>query len=143
MPTYYLSEHHHLRVYMAMVGIWAVRTLKQHIKSGHRIFHNTIHKLEDLGDDDIALGPHLYIDVKIISLMMVFNRNLSQQVLPLSVVLVRRLQDFLVLQGTTKSTRKKSQQFTKRSKVNRADKLMEKRKVVVNNRIKFVIKIVQ
>jgi len=46
--------------------------------------------LEDLGGDDIALGPHF----------------------PLSVVLVqcRRLQDLLVLQGTTKSTRKKSQE---------------------------------
>jgi len=44
--------------------------------------------LEDLGDVDIALGPHF------------------EEVL----VRCQHLQDFLVLQGTTKSTRKKSQE---------------------------------
>jgi len=51
--------------------------------------------IEDLGDDDIALGPHLE-EGKI-------------WFLPQSVVLVGccRLRDILVLLGTTKSTRKK------------------------------------
>jgi len=51
--------------------------------------------LEDLGDADIALGPHL------------------EEKTGHSVVLVRclHLQDLLVLQGTTKSTRKKAQEY--------------------------------
>jgi len=48
--------------------------------------------LEYLGDDDIALGPHL--EVKTCDL-----------------VRCRRLKDLLVLRGTTKSTRKKSQKL--------------------------------
>jgi len=67
------------------------------------------HDLEDLVDEDIALGPHL--DTKtFVSLNMVFNRNRSLVFTSKCVVLVRcrRLQDLLVLQGTTKSTRKKS-----------------------------------
>jgi len=34
--------------------------------------------LEDLGDDDIALGPHLEVKTCQTSLMVVFNRNRSQ-----------------------------------------------------------------
>jgi len=54
-------------------------------------------QLENLGDDDIALGPLLEV----------------KTVLPLSVVLVRcrRPKSSIVLQGTTKSTRKKFQEL--------------------------------
>jgi len=56
-------------------------------------YNTLLNVLEDLGEDDIALGPHLEV-------------NTGHRFLLLSVVLV---QDLLVLQGTTKSTRKKSQ----------------------------------
>jgi len=62
---------------------------------------NIAGSLEDLGDVDIALGPHL-------------EEKTCDRFFPLSVVLVRclHLQDLLVLQGTTKSTRKKSQEHS-------------------------------
>jgi len=60
---------------------------------------------EDLGDDDMALGPHL-------------GEKPCDRFLPLSVVLVRchRLQNLLILQGTTKSAREKSQELLSNSK---------------------------
>jgi len=69
--------------------------------------------LEDLGDVDIALGPPL--EEKTCDRFRLKTIIISTETghSGLSVVLVRclHLQDLLVLQGTTKSTRKKSQQF--------------------------------
>jgi len=69
--------------------------------------------LEDLGDDDIALGPHLEVKtcnrfrlktiIRLISLI-------SHQSLSVVLVRCRHLQDLLVLQGTTR-TRVKSQEL--------------------------------
>jgi len=63
-------------------------------------------RLEDLGDDDIALGPHLkektcdWFRLKtIISLMKPVTGFFLYVI------------DLLVLQGTSKSTRKKSQEY--------------------------------
>jgi len=69
--------------------------------------------LEDLGDDDIALEPHLEVKTCDRFRVITIIRLMNNRFLPLSVVLVRcrHLQDLLVLQGTTKSTRKKSQQI--------------------------------
>jgi len=70
-------------------------------RKGPRIFGETSSQtflvlLEDLGDDDIALGPHLEEKT------CVRFRSVGR-------CCPRGLQDLLVLQGTTKSTRKKSQ----------------------------------
>jgi len=63
-------------------------------------FSVIIFQLEDLGDEDIALGPDL--EVKICDRLMMFSTETGRRFLPLSVVLdlvrCRRLQDLLVLQ---------------------------------------------
>jgi len=73
--------------------------------------------LEGLGDDDIALGPHL--EVKTCHQTLDGFQPKPVTGLPLSVVLVpcRRLQDLLVLQGTTKSTRNKTNPYAPIKKI--------------------------
>jgi len=61
--------------------------------------------LEDLGDDDIALGTHFEVKT--------CDRFWLKTIIRL--VRCRRLQDLLVFQGTTKLTRKKSQESRARN----------------------------
>jgi len=92
-----------LKIYETEKFQVSVDQYKQNDKNDF-ILGEAILDLKDLGDVDIALGPHLE------------ENTCGGQVdrfFPLSVVLVRcqHLQDLLVLQGTTKSTRKKSQEY--------------------------------
>jgi len=60
-------------------------------------------ELEDLGDDDMALGPHFEGET--------CDRFRLISIIRLSDLRCLRLDDLLVLQGTTKTTRKKAQEF--------------------------------
>jgi len=91
--------------------------LHNHKVTGERFVNNIP---EDLGDDDIALGPHLEVKTCDQFWMKTIIRQsdsteTGHRLLPQSVVLerCRRLQDLLVRQGTTKSTRKKTQEVKK------------------------------